>query len=416
MPIGLVILNVVLLISAIGLLVYWSAVGWHLARNMRRVPTVRDGLEMEGAERLKSGGPRVCVVIPAHNEAAVVGGLVESLVAQDYAHMRVVFALDRCTDDTAGVIRRAAKGDARIEIVEISECAEGWAGKVHAIWSGVQRSEGARAAEVLVFADADTQFHPSCVRATVALMRTRGLAMLSVLSTLTATRWFELVVQPAASFELLRQYPIERANMPAAERRAFANGQFIMFTREAYERLGGHAACKDAVLEDIELARMTQRAGLAAGLFLADGMLSCRMYGNWAEFERGWKRIYIEGANRKVSRLKSVAVRTLLLGFVLPVLAAGALFVGGAIAAGMWEGVRGDPLAIATAIVGLVSLSVTLIVLLAMYTIGRTHPSAAPLYPIGAVLTARILWSAARDLEKGVPTTWAGRTYVREAR
>lgn len=37
--------------------------------------------------------------------------------------------------------------------------------------------------------------------------------------------------------------------------RAFANGQFILLTRAAYDKIGGHEAVKSAVLEDLELAR-----------------------------------------------------------------------------------------------------------------------------------------------------------------
>src|SRR5690606_35884036 len=142
-----------------------------------------------------------------------------------------VFVLDRCTDDTERILREtlAADGggatsalDPRFTILTLTSCPADWAGKVHAIHRGVSDVPAARDADYLLFADADTVFHPSCVRATVALLQHRNLGMLSLLSTLTVHDWFERFVQPAASLELLRQYPLTRANHPTRPR-AFAN-------------------------------------------------------------------------------------------------------------------------------------------------------------------------------------------------
>ena len=62
--------------------------------------------------------------------------LVRSLRAETYAQLRVVLALDRCTDDTASLARAAIAGDERFEIVEIDACPPDWAGKVHAVHVG----------------------------------------------------------------------------------------------------------------------------------------------------------------------------------------------------------------------------------------------------------------------------------------
>jgi len=189
-----------LIVLCVGCAVYYAVVA---ARAIRagRIPTARDGLDLE----LPPGEPgNVCVVIPAHNEEEEIGGLVRSLLAQDYPRLHIVLALDRCTDATERAAREAAGGDRRVEIVEISECPPGWAGKVHAVHAGLTASKAAPLADYLLFADADTRFHPGCIRATVALLHQRELDMLSLLSTLTCVSWFERVVQPAAGFELTR--------------------------------------------------------------------------------------------------------------------------------------------------------------------------------------------------------------------
>lgn len=402
---GTDILRLALGAGSLALLVYWSVGLWRLARTLR-IPTARAGLALAAA---RPPAASVCVVIPAHNEEAVIGGLVASLRDQDHPSLRVVLCLDRCTDGTAEVVRRAIGDDERFEIIEIDACPADWAGKVHAIWTGVQRSAAASTADLLLFADADTTFSPACVRAAAALLEERGADVLSLLSTLTSDRWFERLVQPAASMELLTQYPLHRANR-RTRRRAFANGQFILFRREAYHALGGHAAVRDELLEDLALARLAADRGLHASVHIAAGLLRCRMYHSWAEFRRGWKRIYTEGAKRRPARLRRASVRLRVFGTLLVLAAvAGALFP--LLPHARPDGSAGWDWGLAVA-----ALTVWASVMLASYRRQSAPLWAAIGYPIGAWLTAGILSEAARDLERGVPTTWAGRDYTRVRR
>ena len=387
--------------GAIGTIVVWGLVLTVLERSVRAVPTLRQGLTL--AEANPPTG-RVCVVVPAHNEARVIAGLIRSLAGETYPQLSIVLALDRCTDDTAALARAEIAGDARFEIVEIDACPSDWAGKVHAVHSGVTRSRGATDADYLLFADADTVFAPGCIASSLALMRQRGLDFLSLLSTLTHTTWFERVVQTAAAFELMRQYPLLLANAVTG-RRAFANGQYMLFTREAYAAIGGHAAVKDALLEDLALARSIEAAKRNAGVFLAAGLLRCRMYADWPQFRRGWKRIYTEAANRNARRLAVAAWRIRALGTFLPVWTFGcALF--GALVAGR-DARMGWPLLA----LSLVAFMVWLVALLRVATVAHAPLWTAPLHIVGAWLTAGLLSEAARDLRSRTPTRWGGRDY-----
>jgi cellulose synthase/poly-beta-1,6-N-acetylglucosamine synthase-like glycosyltransferase len=398
---------VLLAIGALGTLVYWSVAIFKIVRTFATVPTLRRGLTLPPPG---PDAPSVCIIIPAHNEENVIVQLVASLRAQDYPNLRIVLSLDRCTDATVSRAREHIGGDPRFEILELSACPEGWAGKVHAVHAGVTRSTYARDAAMLLFADADTVFHPGCVRAAVALFRERGLDMLSVLSTLTHDRWYEFCVQPAAGLELMRQYPITRANM-SEDRRAFANGQFMLFSAEAYRAIGGHEAVKDELLEDLELARRMAYANRPSGVFVADGILTCRMYHSWSEFVRGWKRIYTESAKRKDARLVKAAWQVRTFGALFPVMAL-------VLAILTLAGVPGDN---ASVRIGLGALSISGLLVFWSATgmacrMGRTPPLCALLHPFGAWRVASILSSAARDLRTGAPTVWGGKSYVRERR
>ncbi len=179
---------------------------------------------------------------------------------------------------------------------------------MHAVHAGVTRSRGAADADFLLFADADTLFSPGCIASALALMRERKLDLLSLLSTLTHDTWFERVVQTAAALELMRQFPLTRVNGVDGRRRAFANGQFMLFRRDAYDAIGGHEAVKDALLEDLALARRIDDGTRRLGVFMADGLFHCRMYADWPQFRRGWKRIYTEAASRRAKRLSAWSV------------------------------------------------------------------------------------------------------------
>ncbi|HYE02615.1 MAG TPA: glycosyltransferase family 2 protein [Phycisphaerales bacterium] len=392
-------------LAAIVLGLYWAVMLGHVVATRVRLPTAREALRLPEATP-GAQAPSLCVVVPAHNEADVIGELAASLARQDYPSFSAVFALDRCTDGTAGAIRRAIGDDPRFELVPVETCPPDWAGKVNAICTALERSTAAARAEVLVFADADTRFEPGLLRAAVALLRARGLDMVSLLSRLASTRGFERVIQPAAALELMRQYPVLRANR-AERRRAFANGQFIMVRREPYERLGGHRTVHDQLFEDVHLARQAERHGLRVGVFVSGGLLHCRMYPDYAAFKRGWNRIYADAANLKPGRLRASAVRLRLVGTVLPALAAAGVVLGAT------TRTENSGLALWSGGLGLVAYFVALA---AAYRLGGMPVATVPLYPVGAWRTASILRRAARDLETQRAVRWGGREYARAVR
>ena len=381
-------------------IIAWTLVVIGVERSARSVPTLRLGQKLA---RLDPPRGRLCVVVPAHNEGDAIAALIASLRNETYPQMRVVLALDRCTDRTERNARAAIDGDRRFEIVEIDSCPDDWAGKVHAVHVAMTRSRAAAQADYLLFADADTLFSPDCIASALALMQHRKLDLLSLLSTLRHERWYELVVQTAAVFELMTHYPLMLVN-GAKDRRAFANGQFMLFRRDAYQAVGGHEAVKDALLEDLALARLIEAKHRRAGLFLSAGLFHCRMYSDWRQFRRGWKRIFIESVNRRAHRLERAARRIRWLGTIGPawMLCAGLL----------------SPLVAASGaemgifwVLWVAALLVWVGTLMRISALSHAPMWTAPLHIVGAWLTANLLGEAAADLQSGRTTTWGGRQY-----
>jgi len=405
------------LLSALALAALLSAlvfsIGlWRVLRALRAAPSIRAALH----DGLPQEPPRVCVIIPAHNEEGLIGPAGRSLAQQDYPSLRVVFVLDRCTDGTEREIREAIGDDERFEIIVNETCPEHWAGKPNAVRVGVETSRGAAEADLLLFADADTEFEPDCVRAAVAHLEHTQAGMLTLLSTLTHDRWFERLWQPMAAMELMKRHPMDVVN-DESRRRSFANGQFMLFRRDVYERVGGHEAVKDELLEDLAFGRLVKCSGNGLRVARADGLFTVRMYEHFKEFRRGWKRIYIESTRCSPEKLRRAARRSVVVGGVLPPLLLGCLAVG---AAAITLGFVDTPAGRAAAVAAIAAAALGLFAWGVMHWILR-HTQRAPIWalwadPIAAFIVGGILREGASDLERGRGVEWGGRVYQRPVR
>jgi 1,2-diacylglycerol 3-beta-glucosyltransferase len=104
-----------------------------------------------GLESTKVIGPRVDVVVPAHNEERGIARTVESLRSMNYppALFRVIVVADNCTDQTARVAEAAGAKVLRRQD-------DNRRGKGYALAFAFQQSIEDRFAEVVVVVDADT--------------------------------------------------------------------------------------------------------------------------------------------------------------------------------------------------------------------------------------------------------------------
>jgi chlorobactene glucosyltransferase len=380
---------------------FWAIVAFRIWKDLPFTRPVADGLDLA----LDGPGPMVSVIVPAHNEQGKAAHCARSILAGDWPSIEVIFVLDRCTDGTLDELREVAAVDPRLVIIENGSCPEDWAGKCNAARIGAERARG----ELLLFTDADTWFDPRLVRASVGLLRVRRLGLLSLLSTLTRKLPFERHVQPVAALQLMKRYPLGRANR-AQRPKPFANGQFMLFERSVYEGLGGHAAVKHALLEDLAFAWAVHRAGSRTGVFVADGMLVTSMYDSWEQFAEGWKRIYIEAYGRSVIALRRAALGLIAVGIVAPTASVTCLGYGALGALSGWPR-WGWPIG-----VGAGTLAMMLGTLTWIHWRMRAPRWGVMRHAESAWLVAGILRSGARDLASRRAVRWGGRAYVLESR
>src|SRR5690348_13704329 len=133
-------------------------------------------------EMAPSPAPPVTAVIPARNEAPVIGQAVASLAKQNYpGTFRVVVVDDESSDGTADVARQAA--GSIVTVIRAEPLPAGWSGKLWAVSQGI---EHAGTPDYLLLTDADIVHPPGEVSALTAQARSGGYDMVSLL---VALRW-----------------------------------------------------------------------------------------------------------------------------------------------------------------------------------------------------------------------------------
>jgi hopene-associated glycosyltransferase HpnB len=230
-----------------------------------------------------SGG--VVAIIPARNEAELIGPVVTSLLNQCVA-MPVLLVDDASSDGTADVARRASekagKADALIVIQSKPLPAE-WTGKLWSMHQGVERARTLNPAWLLL-ADADV-LHGAETVASLGLIASHGhYDLVSFMVKLHCESLPEKLLIPAFVYFFFMLYP------PAWIRdtrrsTAGAAGGCMLVRAETLERAGGLEAIRGALIDDCSLARLLKQHGGRLWIGLADQSQSLRRYKTFSDVE-----------------------------------------------------------------------------------------------------------------------------------
>lgn len=197
--------------------------------------------------------PAVDVIVPARDEAETIGPVIASLVAQEYAgDFRVTLVDDNSTDGTAA----AAAAASNLKVLRGQPKPPGWSGKMWAVAQGV----AATSAPVLLFTDADIVHDPRHLSSLVARLSQPRVALVSEMVRLNCTSLAERALVPAFVYFFQMLYPFSRVNSPRSKVAAAAGGT-VLIRRDALERIGGIEAIKDALIDDVTLARAVKKVG-----------------------------------------------------------------------------------------------------------------------------------------------------------
>ena len=226
--------------------------------------------------------PRITVIVPARNEASVVGEAIGSLLAQDYpGEFSVTLVDDHSEDGTAEIARSAASRlgkSGRLRVIGAAPLPPGWSGKLWALSEGVAAVEQAgEPPELFLFTDADIVHRPSHLAALAARLEAERRDLVSEMVLLRCRSVAERFLIPAFVFFFQMLYPFAWSNDPRRKTAAAAGGCMLL-RREAYRRIGGFAAIRGALIDDCALAKAVKGGGGSIWLGLTKETRSLRPY------------------------------------------------------------------------------------------------------------------------------------------
>jgi chlorobactene glucosyltransferase len=305
-------------LAASVLLLYHLVVVVMQARRLRAPGPRGVAVAVEPAPCPPPGGPRprVDVVVPARDERENLPGCVRALLAQRAVELTVTVVDDQSTDGTGAEAAAMGREDDRLHVVRAPALPPGWVGKAHALHHGV----AATRAPWLLFVDADVVVHPDALATAVREAERRRADAFSLSPFQRAETFGERLVQPVVFALLDDRFGMASVNDPAS-RVAAANGQFLLFRRPAYEAIGGHAAVRADVLEDVALARRAKRAGFRLFFGTTRTMVEARMYRGFAALWQGWSKNLFLLLGARASSAFGLVFRELAL-WVIPLLTA----------------------------------------------------------------------------------------------
>lgn len=240
----------------------------------RRPPLVAGDRPSAGA-----AGPSISVVVPARDEAARIGPLLDAVVGAP--GVSEVLVVDDQSDDTTADVARAAGA----RVLSGLPLPDGWAGKAWALDQGVRAACG----DWVVTLDADTRPAPELPRAVVDRARADLLQFVTVGGRFRCPTWGAQWLHPALLTTLVYRFgPPDRVGVGTG--RLVANGQCMAFERAALIDAGGLGSVAGHVVEDVALARHLAAHGWRVAMLDGPSLLTTEMFDDGPSTFRGWSR------------------------------------------------------------------------------------------------------------------------------
>ncbi|WP_405620960.1 glycosyltransferase [Streptomyces sp. NBC_01511] len=342
--------------------------------------------------------PSVAVVVPARDEAEMLPVSLPSLLAQDYPGRAEIFLVDDSSADGTGALARELAdrlGGLPLTVVSPPEPAPGWTGKLWALRHGIELARVGRP-DYLLLTDADIAHEPDSLRELVAAARSNGLDLVSQMARLRVASAWERLIVPAFVYFFAQLYPFRRVNKPGAGTAAAAGGCVLLRT-EVAERARIPDSIRQAVIDDVSLARAVQRAGGRIWLGLAERVDSVRPYPRLTDLWRMVARsAYAQLLHSPLLLVGTVAGLAVI--YLAPPAAVYAGLAGGDTPAGLLGGAAWAVMA------------GTYVPVLRYY---RQSLWLAPLLPFTALLYLLMTVDSAVRHYRGRGAAWKGRTYAR---
>jgi len=287
--------------------------------NLCTFPRLRPQTSLQASDQI-TVAPLVSVLIPARDEELAIERCVRSLVTQTYERLEVLVLDDSSSDATATIVQRIIddlppQQQGRLQLLRGAALPSGWGGKNFACHQLAQYATG----DYLFFTDADTIHAPEMVTSVLTMMQVQKVSLLTAQPTYELDSVGEQLVVPLLTFTIMTLLPIALIPTRPEPSLATGNGQLLCFERMTYERIGGHEAVKNRILEDVLLARAVKAAGFRMLFVDAQDVVRCRMYRSFSEVWSGFSKNLFAFYNYSLP-FALVALLLNILLFIVPVL------------------------------------------------------------------------------------------------
>jgi hopene-associated glycosyltransferase HpnB len=333
----------------------------------------------------------VTVLVPARDEAELIGRTIAALGVQGRA-LDVVVIDDQSGDDTRGAALRAAAPNMTLRVIAGQPLAQGWAGKLWALEQGLAAVE--RPYTLLL--DADIELGSGLLPALLTAARERDATLVSLLAELHCATLWEKLLSPAFVFFFKLLYPFAWSN-DARRTTAAAAGGCMLVRTDVLRQIGGFASIRGALIDDCTLAAALKRQRPPIWLGMSRSVRSLRVYGALGDF---WSMVSRSAFTQLRYSVWWLLVATALMAVTLlaPVAGVAVAIIAAEprlalLAAGAW-------LAIAAAYWPVVSF----------YRLPATW---ALTLPVAAALFLAMTWSSALRYWRGTRASWKARDYGR---
>ncbi len=258
--------------------------------------------------------PLVSVMIPARNEAKIIANSIQAMLSQDYPNFEVILLDDNSEDGTSEIAKNAGKDNPRLTIMHGQPLPDDWMGKSWACHQMAQMAKG----EICLFTDADTHWQPHALTALIAEMTRTRADLYTVWSTQETVTWAERLCVPLMALVVVGYLPVIGTHFVPLGVFGAANGQCMAWRKSAYEKIGGHQAVHDNVLEDVTMARMVKGDGLRLRMADSTGLITCRMYTDWRSVRDGFAKNILAGYGSSAALIAAAIFHWLI--FLFPLL------------------------------------------------------------------------------------------------
>lgn len=264
-------------------------------------------------DKIVKDPPLVSILIPSRNEETNIERCIKAFLKQDYPKLEILVLDDNSTDNTYNIVKKISEKNKNVKVFKGKPLPQGWLGKNFACFQLSRFAKG----EYFVFTDADTHHLKNSISSSLAALLNNGLDALCPFPREIMVTIHERMSIPFMNFVILLFMPLALIRKSKNPLFCTGVGQYLLFRREVYFGMGGHAAVKGKILEDVQITKKTKEMGYSYMIFDGRKIISCRMYKNFKQVFTGYSRFLFSAFDYNISML-TIAIIFFILLFLLP--------------------------------------------------------------------------------------------------